>query len=158
MAARRTMIALVAAGIAWAADPAAAENGFGLGNWGGNSVSVGRSTFYANGLVANRLGQREYFNNGLVGMRSGNLTLYTNGLVAGHGRRNTYFNNLAVGVPVQSQSGGRPGITVYGGGYPYPLGPGPNPFGPPAPRANPAAAAPATPWAVTPWSRTPWGR
>jgi hypothetical protein len=78
-------------------------------------------------------------------------------LVAGQGRRNTAFSNLAVGVPVQSQVGGRPGIMVYGGGYPYPLGPGPNPFGSPAPPAK-SAAAPATPWGTTPWARTPWGR
>jgi hypothetical protein len=141
--------------------PAVAESGFGLGNWGGSSVAVGNNTFYANGLVAQRVGRTEYFNNGLVGQRVGNLTLYNNGLVAGQGRRNTYFSNLAVGVPVQPQTPGRPGITVYGGGYPYPLGPGPYPFGPPAARAGvPAggAAAPATPWATTPWSRTPWSR
>lgn len=114
--------------------------------------------------VAVTPGRTEYFNNGLVGQRFGNLTLYNNGLVAGQGRRNTYFSNLAVGVPVRPQAGGRPGITVYGGGYPYPLGPGPRPFGPPV---GPAAAAgrpaiggttPATPWATTPWSRTPWSR
>lgn len=159
---RPKLLVLVACLAGLAADPARAERGFGLGNWGGSSVSVGRSTFYANGLVAQRVGRTEYFNNGLVGQRYGNLTLYSNGLVAGQGRRNTYFSNLAVGVPVQPQAGGRPGIMVYGGGYPYPLGPGPNPFGPPAPpapRAMPAPpAAQATPWATTPWSRTPWGR
>ena len=140
--------------------PAVAENGFGLGNWGGNSISVGRTNFYANGLVSNRVGHNEYFNNGLVGMRYGNLTLYNNGLVSGQGRRNTYYTNLAVGVPVRPQTGGRPGLTVYGGGYPYPLGPGPNPFGSGVrrPVAAPANAAPATPWATTPWARTPWGR
>ena len=93
-----TALAVVIA--ACLATPAAAEQGFGQGNWGGNSVSVGRNTFYANGLVAQRVGRTDYFNNGLVGQRVGNLTLYNNGLVAGHGRRNTYFSNLAVGVPV----------------------------------------------------------
>lgn len=156
---RRVVLVFVACLAGLRAGPAAAESGFGLGNWGGSSVAVGRSTFYANGLVAQRVGRTEYFNNGLVGQRYGNLTLYSNGLVAGQGRRNTYFSNLAVGVPVQPQAGGRPGITVYGGGYPYPLGPGPNPFGPPVPPpARPLPAAQATPWATTPWSRTPWGR
>jgi hypothetical protein len=158
--AHRLVVAIIVAGVAAATGPAAAESGFGLGNWGGNSVSVGRNTFYANGLVAQRVGRTEYFNNGLVGQRVGNLTLYNNGLVAGQGRRNTYFSNLAVGVPVQPQAPGRPGITVYGGGYPYPLGPGPNPFGVPAARPAPSIgnASPATPWSTTPWSRTPWGR
>jgi hypothetical protein len=153
-------VSLAVAAISLLPAPAAAENGFGLGNWGGNSISVGRSSFYANGLVSNRLGRAEYFNNGLVGIRSGNLTLYNNGLVSGQGRRNTYFTNLAVGVPVRPQAGGRPGITVYGGGYPYPLGPGPSPFGlpPPRPVSTAGPAGPATPWATTPWSRTPWGR
>jgi hypothetical protein len=168
----RFRIPLAACLVAWPASLAIAENGFGLGTWGGNSVSVGRNTFYANGLVAQQVGRTSYFNNGLVGQRFGNLTLYNNGLVAGQGRRNTYFSNLAVGVPVQQQAGGRPGIMVYGGGYPYPLGPGPRPFGPPAgppmgpPPGSPAArggatvggAAPATPWSTTPWSRTPWAR
>lgn len=150
-----TLAVLMAAGLP---APGAAEQGFGTGNWGGNSVSVGRNTFYANGLVAQRVGRTEYFNNGLVGQRVGNLTLYNNGLVAGHGRRNTYFSNVAVGVPITAQENGRPGITVYGGGYPYPLGPGPNPFGSPAPRSVAPAAGSATPWATTPWARTPWGR
>jgi hypothetical protein len=154
----RPSIALAIVIAAWQPAPAAAEQGFGLGNWGGNSVSVGRNTFYANGLTSQRLGRTEYFNNGLVGQRVGNLTLYNNGLVAGQGRRNTYFSNLAVGVPVTPQAAGRPGITVYGGGYPYPLGPGPNPFGPPAPRSVAPAAGLATPWATTPWASTPWGR
>jgi hypothetical protein len=144
--------------IASLAAPAAGEQRFGLGNWGGNSVAVGRNTFYANGLVAQRVGRTEYFNNGLVGQRVGSLTLYTNGLVAGQGRQNTYFSNLAVGVPVRRQEPGRPGITVYGGGYPYPLGPGPNPFGPPVPRSVAPASGSATPWGTTPWARTPWGR
>ena len=150
-----TLAVLIAAGLP---APGAAEQGFGTGNWGGNSVSVGRNTFYANGLVAQRVGRTEYFNNGLVGQRVGNLTLYNNGLVAGHGRRNTYFSNVAVGVPITAQENGRPGITVYGGGYPYPLGPGPNPFGSPAPRRVAPAAGSATPWATTPWARTPWDR
>jgi hypothetical protein len=158
MAAHRFVIAILAAGIAAAAGPAGAENGFGSGNWGGNSISVGRNTFYANGLVGQQVGRTEYFNNGLVGQRFGNLTLYNNGLVAGQGRRNTYSSNLAVGVPVRPQAAGRPGITVYGGGYPYPLGPGPNPFGPPAPRSVAPASGSATPWATTPWARSPWGR
>ncbi|MFM7138161.1 MAG: hypothetical protein ACKO1M_13995 [Planctomycetota bacterium] len=154
----RAAIALAVMAAACLPQPAAAEQGFGLGNWGGNSVAVGRNTFYANGLVSQRMGRTEYFNNGLVGQRVGNLTLYNNGLVAGQGRRNTYFSNVAVGVPVVPQSAGRPGITVYGGGYPYPLGPGPNPFGAPTPRSGPPAAGSATPWATTPWARTPWGR
>ncbi|MBM4023407.1 MAG: hypothetical protein FJ284_14445 [Planctomycetes bacterium] len=143
---------------AWHANPASAENGFGLGNWGGSSVAVGRKTFYANGLVSNRVGRTEYFNNGLVGMRYGNVTLYNNGLAAAHGRHGTVFSNVAVGVPVRpaepvEQTGlGRPGITVYGGGYPYPLGPGPYPFGPPSAARPPAASAPR---ATTPWSRPP---
>ena len=129
MTVRPRLLVLVACLAGLSADPARADRGFGLGNWGGSSVAVGRNTFYANGLVA------------------------------GHGRRNTSFSNLAVGVPVAPPSPGRPGLTVYGGGYPYPLGPGPNPFGPPAPRAMPApSAAQATPWATTPWSRTPWSR
>ena len=138
--------------------PVAAEQGFGLGNWGGNSVSVGRNTFYANGLVSQRVGRTEYFNNGLVGQRVGNLTLYNNGLVAGQGRRNTYYSNAAVGVPIRPEVPGRPGITVYGGGYPYPLGPGPKPFGSPVPRSVVPPAGAATPWSTTPWARTPWGR
>jgi hypothetical protein len=149
----RAAIALVVVTAAWLAKPATAEQGFGLGNWGGNSVAVGRNTFYANGLVSQRLGRTEYFNNGLVGQRVGNLTLYTNGLVAGQGRRTTYFSNLAVGVPVTPPAAGRPGIMVYGGGYPYPLGPGPNPFGPPAAHGVAPAAN-----STTPWARTPWGR
>lgn len=154
----RAAIALVFAMAACPATPAAAEQGFGLGNWGGSSVAVGRNTFYANGLVSQRVGRTEYFNNGLVGQQVGNVTLYNNGLVAGQGRRNTYFSNIAVGVPVRPEGPGRPGITVYGGGYPYPLGPGPNPFGPPAHRGVAPPAGPATPWATTPWARTPWGR
>jgi hypothetical protein len=149
----RAAIALAFAMAACRAMPAAAEQGFGLGNWGGNSVSVGRNTFYANGLVAQRVGQTEYFNNGLVGQRLGNITLYNNGILAGQGRRNIYFSNLAVGVPVTPQAPGRPGLTVYGGGYPYPLGPGPNPFGPPAARNVTPSAGPGTPWATTPWGR-----
>jgi len=160
MPARLLLASLVAAAISGSAGRAGAENGFGLGNWGGNSISVGRANFYANGLVSNRVGQREYFNNGLVGMKYGNLTLYNNGLVSGQGRRNTYYTNLAVGVPVRPQTGGRPGLTVYGGGYPYPLGPGPNPFGAVSrqPVGAAAASGPATPWATNPWSQTPWGR
>jgi hypothetical protein len=160
MVVHRLVIAIIAAGMACAAGPASAQSGFGSGNWGGSSVSVGNSTMYANGLVAQRVGRTEYFNNGLVGQRVGNLTLYNNGLVAGHGRGNTYFSNLAVGVPVQPQAPGRPGITVYGGGYPYPLGPNAQPFGGPAgrPAPSPGPAVPATPWSTTPWSRTPWGR
>lgn len=147
---------LFAVAVCLATRPAAAESGFGLGNWGGSSVSVGRNTFYANGLVSSRAGRMEYFNNGLVGMRSGRITIYSNGLVAGDAGGRRYFSNLAVGVPVQPGGNGRPGLTVYGGGYPYPMGPGPNPFGQPA--ARPATAGPATPWAVKPWSGTPWGR
>jgi hypothetical protein len=160
MTAHRLGIVIIAASLACAAGPASAQSGFGFGNWGGSSVAVGNSTMYANGLVSNRVGQMEYFNNGLVGRRYGNLTLYSNGLVAGQGRRNTYFSNLAVGVPVQSQAPGRPGITVYGGGYPYPLGPGVKPFDGPAtrPAPLPGSANPATPHSTTPWSRTPWGR
>ena len=154
----RAVIAAALLLLAWAPGRASAEQGFGLGNWGGNSVAVGRTTLYANGLVSQRMGRTEYFNNGLVGQRYGNVTLYNNGLVAGHGRRNTFFSNLAVGVPVVPQAPGRPGITVYGGGYPYPLGPGPNPFGPPVPQVRQAPGGAATPWATTPWSRTPWGR
>ena len=155
----RAAIALAFVTVACLVPAAAAGQGFGLGNWGGNSVSMGRNTFYANGLVSQQLGRTEYFNNGLVGQRVGNLTLYNNGLVAGQGRRNTYFNNLAVGVPVMPQVAGRPGITVYGGGSPYPLGPGPNPFGPPRSRSvAPSAGPAATPWSTTPWARTPWGR
>jgi len=149
----RSALAILLA--AWFARPVAAENGFGMGNWGGSSVAVGRSTFYANGLVSNRVGRTEYFNNGLVGMRYGNVTLYNNGLAAAEGRRYGVSSNLAVGVPVRAAQPGRPGITVYGGGYPYPLGPGPYPFGPPPAARSPA---PATPWATTPWSRPPRGR
>jgi len=90
---------------------------------------------------------------GLVGQRLGNVTLYNNGILAGQGRRNIYFSNLAVGVPVTPRAPGRPGLTVYGGGYPYPLGPGPNPFGPPAARNVTPSAGPGTPWATTPWGR-----
>jgi len=154
----RAVITLVVVAAAWLAKPGMAEQGFGLGNWGGNGVAVGRNTFYANGLVSQRLGRTEYFNNGLVGQRVGNVTLYNNGLVAGQGRRNTYFSNIAVGVPVRPELPGRPGITVYGGGYPYPLGPGPNPFGLPAPRGIAPPAGPGTPWATTPWARTPEAR
>lgn len=154
----RALIALAVLAAACGVPSAHAEQGFGLGNWGGNSVAVGRNTFYANGLVSQRMGRTEYFNNGLVGQRVGNLTLYNNGLVAGQGRHNTSFSNLAVGVPVTPQAAGRPGITVYGGGYPYPLGPGPNPFGAPGPRGVAPAAGSVTPWGTTPWARTPWGR
>lgn len=139
--------------LALATAAARAEQGFGQGNWGGSSVQVGRTTFYANGLVANRVGRTEYFNNGLVGRRFGNLTLYNNGLVAADAGPRRYFSNLAVGVPVRPDVGRGPAVTVYGGGFPYPLGPGPAAFAPPRP---PAAGQ--TPWATTPWSRTPWGR
>lgn len=132
--------------------PVCAENGFGLGNWGGSSVSVGRSTFYANGLVSNQVGRTSFFNNGLVGRQYGNLTLYNNGLVSGQVGPTTYYSNLAVGVPVQGGAG-RPGLMVYGGGYPYPQGPGPYPFGVPGPPTGGS-----TPWSTKPWSQTPWQR
>jgi len=61
------LIPCAAAVLLVAAAGARAEQGFGLGNWGGSSVQMGRTTLYANGLVANRVGRTEYFNNGLVG-------------------------------------------------------------------------------------------
>ena len=120
--------------------------GFGQGNWGGSSFTVGRSTFYANGLVATRVGHTSYYNNGLVSRDYGKTTIYTNGLLSARFGRNTYYSNAAVGVPIR-------GGMVYGGGYPYPMGPGPLPFGGPAP-----AQQPSTPWAVKPWDAKPWGR
>ena len=99
---------------------------WGGGNWGGSSFTVGRSTMYSNGLVANRVGSMTYFNNGLVGRQMGQVTIYNNGLVAVEGRRATYFSNYAVGVPIR----GTPGGMVYGGGQPFPYGP--TPFGAPA--------------------------
>jgi hypothetical protein len=120
--------------------------GFGQGNWGGSSFTVGRSTFYANGLVANRVGNTSYYNNGLVSRDYGKTTIYTNGLLSARFGRNTYYSNAAVGVPIR-------GGMVYGGGYPYPMGPGPLPFGGPA-----SAPQPSTPWAVKPWDAKPWGR
>ena len=120
--------------------------GFGQGNWGGSSFTVGRSTFYANGLVANRVGNTSYYNNGLVSRDYGKTTIYTNGLLSARFGRNTYYSNAAVGVPIR-------GGMVFGGGYPYPMGPGPLPFGGPAP-----AQQPSTPWAVKPWDAKPWGR
>lgn len=131
--------------------PALGESGFGQGNWGGSSVSVGRSTFYANGLVSNQVGRTSFFNNGLVGRQYGNLTLYNNGLVAGRSGTTTYYSNLAVGIP--ARSGGGTGVMVYGGGFPYPQGPGPYPFGVPQPPVGGA-----TPWSAKPWSTTPWQR
>ena len=68
----RAAIALAFVTVACLVPAAAAGQGFGLGNWGGNSVSMGRNTFYANGLVSQQLGRTEYFNNGLVGQRVGN--------------------------------------------------------------------------------------
>lgn len=134
---------------------ASAQPGFGAGNWGGSSVGVGPNTFYGNGLVSQRVGGMEYLNNGVVGMNYGRVTLYSNGLVAGGRGPNRYFSNLSVGVPVRAGAG--PRATVYGGGQPYPLGPGPNPFSSGAERAG-AGSAGATPWSTTPWSRTPWDR
>ena len=142
-------LVLVVGPLGW--QDAQGESGFGLGNWGGSSISVGRSTFYANGLVSNPVGNTSFFNNGLVGRQYGNLTLYNNGLVAGRSGPNTYYSNLAVGVPLRRGAG--PGVTVYGGGYPYPQGPGPYPFGVPG---SPSVGN--TPWSTTPWSQTPWGR
>jgi len=94
-----------------------------LGNWGGSSFTVGRSTMYANGLVSNRVGDVTYFNNGLVGIQRGNVTLYNNGLVSVDGRRARFYSNAAVGVPIR----GMPGGMVYGGGSPFPYGPTPFP-------------------------------
>jgi hypothetical protein len=147
--------AIIAIGIvgfvgSWIVPDARGESGFGQGNWGGSSVSVGRSTFYANGLVSNQVGRTSFFNNGLVGRQYGNLTLYNNGLVAGRAGTTTYFSNLAVGVPARSSS---TGVMVYGGGFPYPQGPGPYPFGLPQPPMGGA-----TPWSTKPWSQTPWQR
>lgn len=100
---------------------------WGSGNWGGSSFTVGRSTIYANGLVANQVGNMSYFNNGLVGRRMGNVTVYNNGLVGVSRGNATYFNNYSVGVPIR-------GGMVYGGGSPFPLGP--TPFVGPAPAAG----------------------
>jgi hypothetical protein len=154
MSCSKAFVGFVCLGLAelWAGDAVRGETGFGLGNWGGSSVSVGRSTFYANGLVSNQVGNTSFFNNGLVGRQYGNLTLYNNGLVAGRSGPNTFYSNLAVGVPVRASGG--PGLTVYGGGYPYPQGPGPYPFG--VPPGRPAAGT--TPWATKPWAQTPWQR
>ena len=66
-------LVLVVGPLGW--HDAQGESGFGLGNWGGSSISVGRSTFYANGLVSNQVGNTSFFNNGLVGRQYGNLTL-----------------------------------------------------------------------------------
>jgi hypothetical protein len=95
-----------------------------LGNWGGSSFNVGRSTFYANGLVSNRVGDTTYFNNGLVGRQVGAVTVYNNGLVAVDRGRMTVYSNYAVGVPIR-------GGMVYAGGSPYPFGP--TAFPPPPP-------------------------
>jgi len=92
---------------------------WGTGNWGGSSFTVGRSTIYANGMVANRVGDMTYFNNGLVGRQFGRMTVYSNGLVSVDGDRARYFSNYSVGVPIR----GTPGGMVYGGGTPYPFGP-----------------------------------
>lgn len=92
---------------------------WGSGNWGGSSFTVGRSTIYANGMVANRVGDMTYFNNGLVGRQFGRATVYNNGLVSVDGERARFFSNYSVGVPVRGRAGGM----VYGGGSPYPLGP-----------------------------------
>ena len=134
----------------------AAAAGFGTGNWGGSSIGVGPNTFYNNGLVSRQIGGHEFFNNGIVGMNYGNVTLYSNGLAAKNTRPtsghapNRYFSNLSIGVPVRSGAGSR--ATVYGGGQPYPLGPGPNPL------SSGAAGVPrgATPWSTPPWSQKPW--
>jgi len=87
-----------------------------LGNWGGSSFNVGRSTIYANGLMSNRVGNTTYFNNGLVGRQVGTVTVYNNGLIAVDRGRMTIYSNYAVGVPIR-------GGMVYAGGSPYPLGP-----------------------------------
>jgi hypothetical protein len=136
---------------------AAAANGFGTGNWGGSSIGVGPNTFYNNGLSSRQVGGYEFFNNGVVGMNYGNVTLYSNGLAArtssptsGHAP-SRYFSNLSIGVPVRSGAG--PRATVYGGGQPYPLGPGPNPF---SSGAGGMPSGGATPWSTTPWSQKPW--
>ena len=97
----------------------AAQHGT-LGNWGGSSFNVGRSTMYANGMMSNRVGDMTYFNNGLVGRQVGNVTVYNNGLIAVNRGNATYFSNYAVGVPIR-------GGMVYAGGSPYPYGP--TPFG-----------------------------
>jgi hypothetical protein len=135
----------------------AAANGFGTGNWGGSSIGVGSNTFYNNGLVSRQIGGYEFFNNGVVGMNYGNVTLYSNGLAAKNTRPasghapNRYFSNLSIGVPVRSGAGSR--ATVYGGGQPYPLGPGPNPF---SSGAGGIPSGGSTPWSTTPWSQKPW--
>ncbi len=95
------------------------NGGVGDGNWGGSSFTIGRSTIYANGLVANQIGDLTYFNNGLVARQMGAVTIYTNGLVSVDGARARYFSNRSVGVPIRGRSGGM----VYGGGSAYPLGP-----------------------------------
>lgn len=131
--------------------------GFGTGNWGGSSIGVGPNTFYNNGLTSRRIGGHEFFNNGVVGMTYGNVTLYSNGLASRSGHQhedrgpNRYFSNLSVGVPVRSGAGSR--ATVYGGGQPYPLGPGPNPF---SSGVGGIPAGGSTPWSTTPWSQKPW--
>jgi hypothetical protein len=131
--------------------------GFGTGNWGGSSIGVGPNTFYNNGLTSRRIGGHEFFNNGVVGMTYGNVTLYSNGLASRSGHQHEdrgpirYFSNLSVGVPVRSGAGSR--ATVYGGGQPYPLGPGPNPF---SSGVGGIPATGSTPWSTTPWSQKPW--
>jgi len=131
--------------------------GFGTGNWGGSSIGVGPNTFYNNGLTSRRIGGHEFFNNGVVGMTYGNVKLYSNGLASRSGHQhedrgpNRYFSNLSVGVPVRSGAGSR--ATVYGGGQPYPLGPGPNPF---SSGVGGIPATGSTPWSTTPWSQKPW--
>jgi hypothetical protein len=132
---RRVMLApaLVLAGVLILAHGApahaeAARHGT-LGNWGGSSFNVGRSTIYANGLMSNRVGDTTYFNNGLVGRRMGAVTVYNNGLISVDRGRATYFSNNAVGVPIR-------GGMVYGGGSPYPFGPTAFPPQPPAPPAR----------------------
>jgi hypothetical protein len=148
---------LLAACVLAATAGSAAANGFGSGNWGGSSIGVGPNTFYNNGLVSRQIGGHEFFNNGVVGMNYGNVTLYSNGLAARTGRATSghapsrYFSNLSIGVPVRSGTGSQ--TTVYGGGQPYPLGPGPNPF---SSGAGGIPASGATPWSTTPWSQKPW--
>jgi hypothetical protein len=97
-----------------------------LGNWGGSSFNVGRSTLYANGLMSNRVGDMTYFNNGLVGRQIGQVTVYNNGLIAVDRGNATFFSNYAVGVPIR-------GGMVYAGGSSYPYGPTPG-GGVPRPR------------------------
>lgn len=124
---RLVMLVVAACGVlATAPDEArgqAARHGtigyWGDGAWGGSSFTVGRSTIYANGLVANSVGDMTYFSNGLVARRLGRVTVYTNGLVSVDGERARYFSNYSVGVPIRGTTGGM----VYGGGTPFPLGP-----------------------------------